>query len=62
MKVNLDLQTNGKFKAVCSNCESSNVKFSISSGTTSDGWGGRMDYTKLTFNCGDCKNEWSEKY
>lgn len=62
MKVNLETQTNDKFKAVCNNCESDNVKFGMSYGTTSDGWGGRMDYTKLSFVCGGCKKEWSEKY
>ena len=62
VKVNLEYQTNGKFKGVCSNCESENVKFGLAHGTTNDGWGGRMDYTKLYFSCGNCKSEWSEKY
>ncbi len=62
MKVNLEAQTNGKFKAVCSTCESDNVKYGMAYGTTGDGWGGRINYTKLSFSCGECKSEWSEKY
>ncbi|AMQ66704.1 hypothetical protein FDG96_gp45 [Bacillus phage Mgbh1] len=62
MKVNLEVQTNNRFKAVCGNCASESVKFDISQGSMPDGWGGRMSYTKLSFKCGYCGSEWSEKY
>ena len=62
MKVNLMVQTSNKFNAICKECGSENVKFGMVSGSTSDGWGGRIEYTKLSFECEDCTNSWSMKY
>lgn len=55
-------QTQNKFYCTCFNCKREDVKFDISYIIKNDGWGNVEQYTKLTFNCPDCKNEWSEMY